>query len=134
MRFLLIGIWFSALFGISGLQAQDRDIEQIIERQIQAFEADDFGAAFKFASPDIQRLFRNAQNFGAMVREGYPMVWRPGSVKFLGLRQESGRTMQTVLITDQTGAVHLLDYDMVQTENGWVINGVSLLGQPDASV
>ncbi len=31
------------------------------------------------------------------------------------------------MITDQQGRTHLLDYQMVQTAEGWQINGVQLL-------
>jgi len=32
-----------------------------------------------------------------------------------------------VLVTDQSGRTHVLDYQMVQTPEGWQINGVQLL-------
>ena len=69
-----------------------------------------------------------------MVRNGYPMVWRPGEVKFLDLHPREGGLWQNVLITDQAGAVHLLDYEMVPTRDGIRIGGVDLLKQPYISV
>jgi hypothetical protein len=33
------------------------------------------------------------------------------------------------MVTDQSGTVHMLDYQMVQTAEGWQINGVQLLPQ-----
>jgi hypothetical protein len=134
MRQLLFGLGAALYLSISAVFAQDADIEGVISRQIEAFRQDDFATAFTFASPNIQRLFRNSENFGDMVRQGYPMVWRPARVDFLGLRNQNGRTVQRVLITDMSGVEHVLDYDMIASENGWVINGVAMLGQPDASV
>ena len=66
-----------------------------------------------------------------MVRNGYPMVWRPDEFRFLELRDIDGRVWQKVLIRDEFGAVHLLDYQMVQTPDGWRINGVQVLRPPD---
>ncbi|WP_299287300.1 DUF4864 domain-containing protein [uncultured Tateyamaria sp.] len=107
--------------------AQGTEIEAVIGSQIEAFEADDFAGAFAFASPSIQGIFRTPENFGRMVTQGYPMVWRPAEVTYLGLRQENGAYWQTVRIVDGDGAVHLLDYRMLETEDGWKINGVQLL-------
>ena len=117
----------------SGASAQDAEIEANIAAQIQAFKADDFATAFTYASPGIQRLFQNPDNFGAMVRNGYPMVWRPAEVRFLELREVAGALWQKVMIVDGSGQVHILDYQMIQQENGWKINGVQLLKNSDPS-
>ncbi len=130
MRRLLLALSLSAGLA-SGAFAQNTEIEANIAAQIQAFKADDFATAFTFASPNIQRLFGNPDNFGAMVRNGYPMVWRPSDVRFLELREVAGAMWQKVMITDGDGAVHILDYQMIQQENGWKINGVQLLGRAD---
>ncbi|WP_170386045.1 DUF4864 domain-containing protein [Ruegeria atlantica] len=111
--------------------AQSAEIEANISAQIQAFKADDFDTAFTFASPNIQRLFQTPENFGVMVKRGYPMVWRPADIRFLELREVAGALWQKVMITDGAGRVHILDYQMVALENGWKINGVQLLGNSD---
>ncbi|AXT28223.1 DUF4864 domain-containing protein [Ruegeria sp. AD91A] len=130
MRRFLLAVSLSAGLG-SGAFAQNAEIEANISAQIQAFKADDFATAFTFASPSIQRLFQNPDNFGAMVRNGYPMVWRPSDVRFLELREVAGALWQKVLITDGNGRVHILDYQMIPLEGGWKINGVQLLGNAD---
>ncbi|WP_282169750.1 DUF4864 domain-containing protein [Ruegeria atlantica] len=130
MRRLLLAVSLSAGLA-SGAFAQNAEIEANIAAQIQAFKADDFVRAFTFASPNIQNFFGTPENFGAMVRNGYPMVWRPADVRFLELREVAGALWQKVMITDSNGQVHVLDYQMVQQENGWKINGVQLLGNSD---
>lgn len=112
--------------------AGDEGITRTIERQLDAFMRDDFAAAFEFASPAIQGLFRTPENFGLMVQTGYPMVWRHASVRYLDLREEAGALWQRVEITDAAGRVHLLDYQMVRGANGWRINGVQVLRAPEA--
>ncbi len=130
MRRLFLAVTLSV--GLSSTAfAQSAEIEANIAAQIQAFRADDFVTAFTFASPNIQRLFQTPENFGAMVRNGYPMVWRPSDVRFLELREIAGNLWQKVMIVDGDGRVHILDYQMVQQENGWKINGVQLLGNSD---
>ncbi|MDX1742372.1 MAG: DUF4864 domain-containing protein [Ruegeria sp.] len=130
MRRLLLAISFCAGLA-SGAFAQSDEIEENIAAQIQAFEADDFATAFTYASPGIQRLFKTPENFGVMVKRGYPMVWRPAEVRFLELRDVAGSLWQKVMITDTDGRVHILDYQMVPLESGWKINGVQLLGNSD---
>lgn len=113
--------------------AQNAEIETTIDSQIEAFLADDFNRAFSFASPNIQQIFRTPENFGVMVRRGYPMVWRPADVRFLELREIEGRLWQKVQITDGEGRVHILDYQMIELDSGWKINAVQLLKEPAVS-
>ena len=93
-------------------------VESTIQSQIEAFLEDDFSEAFTFASPSIRMLFGSAERFGAMVQNGYPMVWRPDEFRFLELREFDGQFWQKVLIRDELGTVHVLDYQMIQTEDG----------------
>ncbi|MFK7753995.1 MAG: DUF4864 domain-containing protein [Sedimentitalea sp.] len=126
MRQLLMIL--ALVVGLGGVaHAQSDDIRATIGAQIEAFKADDFDQAFSYASPTIQGLFRTPDNFGGMVRNGYPMVWRPAEVRYLELREVSGALWQMVQITDAAGEVHILDYQMIELENGWKINGVQLL-------
>ena len=107
--------------------AQNTEIEGVIDSQIEAFQSDNFTQAFKFASPSIQGIFRTPENFGRMVTQGFPMVWRPAKVTYLELREINGVLHQKVQIVDTEGRVHLLDYRMLDTDMGWKINGVQLL-------
>ncbi|MGB7240909.1 MAG: DUF4864 domain-containing protein [Sulfitobacter sp.] len=133
MRGFTFGVllWIGVAFGA---QAQDADIRDTIDQQLQAFQSDDFGAAFEFASPSLQTLFQTPENFRRMVTQGYPMVWRPGAVRYLDLRHEAGTYWQNVMITDQAGKAHVLEYRMLQTDSGWRINGVRFVRQPGANV
>ncbi|NNU80916.1 DUF4864 domain-containing protein [Halovulum dunhuangense] len=125
MRKLLIGAVLALGLGAqAGAQSAETEIQGVISGQIEAFQADDFVTAFDFASPSIQGLFGTPENFGRMVMNGYPMVWRPADVRFAQLSERAGRLYQTVLVTDQSGQLHLLEYEMVRTEEGWEINGV----------
>jgi len=132
MRKWMIGAVLAA--GMAGAAlAQGTEIEGVISSQIEAFKVDDFAQAFTFAAPSIQGMFRTPENFGRMVTQGYPMVWRPADVTYLDLRQEGGRYVQTVRIEDAQGTVHFLAYSMIQTENGWKISGVQVLDAPGVS-
>ena len=85
-------------------------IRGTIQSQIDAFLADDFATAFSFASPAIKGMFGNPDNFGMMVRQGYPMVWRPSDLRFLDLREMAGRHYQRVQIVDREGVPYIAEY------------------------
>ena len=128
------GLFVAFLLSAPAGRADDASaaaIREVISEQIDAFRADDFGTAFAFASPGIQEMFGSPDRFGQMVRDGYPMVWRPGDVRFSDLVEDGGHTVQRVLVTDQSGAFFVLEYEMVQGEQGWRIDGVRLLRQGD---
>lgn len=119
-----------ALSMAGSVLAQGTEIEGVIGSQIEAFKMDDFAQAFTYAAPNIQGIFGTPENFGRMVTQGYPMVWRPADVTYLDLRQEGGRYVQTVRIEDAQGVVHFLAYAMIETADGWKIGGVQILEAP----
>lgn len=106
--------------------AQEESIQSTINSQIEAFRASDFETAFTFASPTIQQMFRTPANFGSMVVTGYPMVVNPATVEMQDLREVGGALWQRVRVTDQKGQAFLLDYQMIEGPEGWLINAVQL--------
>ena len=125
---IVLGLWLAA----TTATAQDADaIEDVIGGQLQAFNDRDVGEAWQYASPNIKQLFGSPDNFGMMVQQGYPMVWDNADVRFLELRDKSGLIWQKIMIRDAAGGLHVLDYQMIETANGWQINGVQLLPAPD---
>jgi Domain of unknown function (DUF4864) len=133
MRKGLYAAVFVAVLALPAM-AQEEPIRETIQSQIDAFLADDFARAFSFASPNIQGMFGTPENFGAMVKQGYPMVYRPADVQMQELREVAGNLWQRVRVVDQAGAAWFLDYMMVETAGGWQINAVQLLPAPDVGV
>ena len=126
MRVILSFVMALGLWGAAA-SANQNDVKFVIESQMEAFKADDMAGAFDFAADGIQKVFGTAERFGEMVRRGYPMVHRPEDVTFLEFRQEAGSLWQKVLVTDQSGVVHVLDYEMIPTDSGWRIGAVLLM-------
>ena len=139
MRFVLIlmmgwGVPALAQDTPPAAQVEQLPLQDIIRQQLDAFNARDVDLAWSFASPMIQGMFGNPGNFGVMVSEGYPMVWDNSAAKFLAQREVDGRIYQQVMVQDTNGALHVLEYAMIQTAQGWKIDGVSLLPPPDVGV
>lgn len=111
--------------------AQENTIEDVITSQLQAFNDRNVAEAWQHASPMIKGMFGNADNFGMMVRNGYPMVWDNSDVRFLD-REDMGRVMrQEVQIQGPDGLFYILDYQMIETPDGWQINGVQVIPAPE---
>lgn len=130
MRRILTGLLAAALLSAPALADTKDEVTGVIQNQLDAFLADDFDTAFTYASPRIKRMFGSPDRFGMMVRQGYPMVWRPADVQYLDLSRQGPYEVQKVLITDETGATHVLEYRMIETPDGWQIAGVRLLEAP----
>ncbi len=119
-------------WGAGAAKAQDDPqaaVRAVIAAQIEAFKVDDFERAFSYASPGIRRMFGTPDRFGQMVRDGYPMVWRPGEVRFSDLSRRDGRTLQRMVVTGGAGSVYVLEYEMIQDDEGWLIDGVRILDE-----
>ena len=106
-------------------------IEAVIAGQLSDFVARDVPGAWEDASPMIQGMFGTPENFGTMVENGYPMVWDNSEARFLELREETGALRQTVMIEDPEGRLWVLDYEMVELDGVWKINGVEVRPAPD---
>jgi hypothetical protein len=136
MRKGLVSVFFGLVFSmvaVFGAQAQQADIEGTINQQFEAFKADDFEEAFKFASPSLQLLFRTPDNFRRMVTTGFPMVWRPAEVRYLDLSERGQSMFQRVQVTDEEGKIHLLEYQMIRVDDAWRIASVQFLEAPGVS-
>ena len=125
------GLLAALVFWAGAASAQDASIEDVITRQLQAFVERDVDEAWQHASPMIKGMFGTPDNFGRMVRNGYPMVWDNSDVRFLDQAEVSGGVRQEVQIQGPEGLFFILDYLMVQTEDGWQINGVQVIPAPD---
>ncbi len=107
--------------------AEEPGLRAVIAAQIDAFQADDFDTAFGYASDAIRRIFGTPERFGQMVQQGYPMVHRPADLRFLEAGRRGAAVLQRVMVADQAQRLHVLEYEMIETPEGWRINGVRLL-------
>ena len=132
MRYFILSLIF--VLGLSGgAKADEAALRAVISSQIEAFLAEDVDRAYSFASPFIQRKFGTPETFGTMVREGYPMVWRPSDVTFLDAEVIAGKLWQSVMVRGPAGKAWIVDYEMVKLEDGWKINGVQVRAAPEVA-
>jgi hypothetical protein len=107
--------------------AERQSIQTVIAGQIDAFRRDDGAAAFAFASPDVQAIFRTEERFMAMVRQGYQPVYRPKSVTFGTVTAEGEHLVQRVEVIGPGGQPYLALYYMISGADGaWLVDGCEL--------
>jgi hypothetical protein len=132
MRNFLLSIGLLVCFTTS-VVAEESKIHIIISAQIEAFQQDDIETAFTFASPKIQMLFGSPVNFGKMVQNGYPMVWRPSDVTFLRQKAVGDVVFQEMRFFDAYGRGHTFVYEMIDVSGTWKIDGVHKIKSNDVS-
>lgn len=133
MRTVILSILLTILAAMP-LRADENAARDVISGQISAFGTEEIGRAFGFASPFIQEKFQTPETFGRMVREGYPMVWRPSEVTFLEAREFGGKLWQEVFLRDAAGRGWIAEYELVEVDGELRINGVRIREAPEQSV
>ena len=102
-------------------------IRGVIEAQLDAFQHDDAARAFALATPGIRATFGSAENFLAMVRDSYPVVYRPASIAFEAPRLIDGLVLQPVRLTDAGGRAWMAIYPMQrQADGSWRTDGCQI--------
>jgi hypothetical protein len=103
---------------------EEKEIVAVVQAQLNAFAADDAKKAFSFASPTIRKAMGNADNFMAMVRSEYQVVYRPASTAFLKPIGHANEAYVRVQLTDKDGDAWIATYTLERLKNRkWVITG-----------
>ena len=108
-----------------------KEVQKTISSQISAFKQNDFNKAYTFAAPNIQAQFPSPEVFGLMVRNGYPVIWKPKSFKFIEFKDLGNRCIQRVLFQSYDGSLETYDYILEKNDNVWKIAGVHTINLAD---
>ena len=115
--------------------ADARAVREVIEAQLEAFRKDDAAKAFSLATPGIRETFGSAENFMAMVRNSYAVVYRPANVAFELPVLLDGDVVQPVRLTDAQGRAWIALYPMQRQPDGsWRTNGCQLARVPGQQI
>ena len=130
--FIIKKMWINALFIplFSSLVFADEsemvmeEVRNTISSQIEAFKKNNLKKAYRFAAPNIQAQFPNPEVFGLMVRNGYPVIWRPKSFKFTKFQDLGNKSIQRVLFQSYNDSLEIYDYILEKYDDLWKISGV----------
>ncbi|MDO9358616.1 MAG: DUF4864 domain-containing protein [Polaromonas sp.] len=107
--------------------ADEQAVRATVQGQLAAFAADDANKAFSYAAPAVREAMGSAANFMAMVRNGYPVVYRPASVAFLKPDMKDGQVVQRVQMVDARGDAWLAVYTLERAGKGWLISSCTVV-------
>ena len=127
--FFVLAVVFSFSFMNTIVAEQSYDnaekiVKKVISSQLMAFKEKNVEKAYSFAAPNIKRQFFNAENFGLMVKNGYPVIWSPKNYQFVKFSSNGKRSIQRVLFRSATDALVTYDYLLEKFKNEWRIAGV----------
>ena len=126
--FTLPFVFFFGFLNAVASEQTDKNVEEIVKRvissQLMAFKERNVEKAYSFAAPNIKKQFFNAKNFGLMVKNGYPVIWRPKNYQFVKFSSNGTRSIQRVLFKSTTDALLTYDYLLEKFSNEWRIAGV----------
>ena len=124
---LLLGLAFGASVPARAQPVSEVDARAartIVSAQLEAFAKDDAKRAFSYAAPSIRAMFGTPERFLAMVRAGYPVVYRAAGVTFLIPMRVESDLVQGVHLTDGDGTLWLATYRLERQPDGsWRIAG-----------
>ena len=131
LRSILFILPFVFFFGFLNAVASERAykneeeiVKKVISSQLKAFKEENVEKAYSFAAPNIKKQFFNAKNFGLMVKNGYPVIWKPKNYQFVKFSSNGTRSIQRVLFRSSTDALLTYDYLLEKFSNEWRIAGV----------
>jgi Domain of unknown function (DUF4864) len=129
---VLLAFMSVAAFAQSISEAEKTEFQRIITAQISAFRADDGPTAYSFAAPVVRNIFPTPEIFMAMVKRGYPQVYRPQAFDFTeALIDPMGRPTQKMRVVGPDGKTYEALYSMEKQPDGtWRISGCTLLEIP----
>lgn len=102
----------------------EKNVREVVQGQLDALARDDADKAFSYAAPNVRQAVGTASGFLAMVRDGYPVVYRPASVAFLKPEGQGDQVVQRVHMLDADGESWLAIYSLQRQPNkAWRITG-----------
>jgi Domain of unknown function (DUF4864) len=127
---ILIGILILAVHPVLADEPSSRTLQDVIQKQLKAFNADDYSGAYRYASRHIREKF-SLEEFRAMVRTGYPQIAQSLRNSFGDIVYSEDKLHASARV-DVTGVDHVTvraEYRMVMEDGRWKIDGVILLGR-----
>jgi len=130
VRSLLFALLLSAVAPSSAAAEISKEdaaaIRAVISEQLEAFARDDGPRAFSLATAGIRAQFGTPEIFMEMVKNEYPVVYRPKSVHFEPPEFIESQVVQPVRMIDAGGRAWIAIYPMLREGGRWRTNGCVL--------
>ncbi len=131
---LVFSVFFAVLQAFVPAHAEalsvkdEQAVQTVVQSQLAAFAKDDADKAFSYAAPELRKNIGSSSAFMAMVKNSYPVVYRPASVAFLKPESSGDDVIQRVQMLDASGASWLAVYSLQrQKDKTWRISGCAVV-------
>ena len=110
------------------------EARDVVAAQLDAFEHDDAGGAWKLAAPQVQAKFASADHFIGMVKSKYGPIYRHRSVDFGPAARKGEEIGMVVTIVDKDNEVWSALFTLSRQDGVWRTTGCLLAKAPQSSV
>ena len=125
--FLALQTWMPVHAGALSTKVE-KAVQTVVQNQLAAFAKDDADKAFSYAAPELHKTIGSSAAFIAMVKNSYPVVYRPASVAFLKAEGSGDDVVQKVQMLDASGTSYLAVYSLQrQKDKTWRISGCAVV-------
>ena len=132
--FFLISLPAPTLAAASLDTEETARIRGVIQKQLDAFQPDNWAEAFSYATPFLQEQFGSPDMFRRMVLGGYAIVHRPCTTTFKGPEEIGARLAQMAFMIGPDGKASMVVYFMENQDSKiWRIGGVTIIPLTDQS-
>jgi hypothetical protein len=104
-----------------------KDLFAIVNTQLSALSADDFGSAYRHAASVVQQKFSLPQ-FESMIRRDFSSMTQARRVEFGAVHVAGAAALMQVFLITPDGVTHGFLYSFTNESDGWKIDGVESLG------
>ena len=100
-----------------------KELYSVVNGQLSAFRASDFGRAYRYAATGVQRKFSRSQ-FEQMIRRDFSSITQARHVEFGRVQIARATASVEVFLTAPDGVVRTFLYSFTAETDGWKIDGV----------
>ncbi len=104
-----------------------KELFSVVNRQLSALRAADFGSAYRQAAAGVQQKFSLPQ-FELMIRRDFSSMTQAQRVEFGAVQMAGGSALVQVFLIAPDGSVRGFLYSFSAEPGGWKIDGVQPLG------
>lgn len=117
---------FQALLDRRWQATPPAELYDVVARQLAAFRADDYPAAYRHVSMGFQERF-NLETFGEFARTEYPGLLRAARVEFGAVQIEGRRATVPAYFFLPEGDIVPCLYTLLREDDGWKIDTARVL-------
>lgn len=112
---------------------ETEEIRAAITDLARAIRVGDAAAADGLISPPTRRASGGSRRFAAAVAAEHPVLVTGGALTFAGVSEAGRQRLQSTVMPDAAGGLHLIDWQMVRDGDRWVVHAIQFRAAAEGS-